>query len=440
MIGTTGGSANAPIFISEVRRMAGLSPLAGGASSLLTLPPANADNINNATVAPSLAASRTTLATGLPEDSSASGAMKFFSWRSEKNSRVPLTPVVDQGVCGCCWAVAAAGCINDRIAVQTGTNPMFMFQELLACEGSCRICSTCSVQSGFVYSASTGLSPTWSSSAQVGDKLTKNADKLKALGIPTGLSLHKGVDTGTTGGGLLSSRTDAHPSGGARSQSGSDKNACQKLKDALFPAAPAQMRLGGTPSRSPSILALQHAIMHQGPVVTIMRIYADFVIGSSSGKTPFESTEGIYIHRRARTNYDVRPDRNSELGTHCMVIVGWGTSGKGIPYWEVRNSWGVRWGDKGYCKIAMTSGALDNADVGVDMTITSLKNNITTHKYGNMWIAVGPISPSSGSHRSLYASYLGASGASKGSFCNPYALLCCMIGFSLLVLCLTSFS
>ena len=73
-----------------------------------------------------------------------------------------------------------------------------------------------------------------------------------------------------------------------------------------------------------------------GPVVAAMYIFEDFY--------EFEPSVEIYTH----------PKHGSSLGGHAVAIVGWGEEqqgGRSIPYWLVRNSWGVSWGDDGYFKI-----------------------------------------------------------------------------------------
>jgi len=36
---------------------------------------------------------------------------------------------------------------------------------------------------------------------------------------------------------------------------------------------------------------------------------------------------------------------------HVLAIVGWGETSDGTPYWILRNSWGIYWGDLGYAKL-----------------------------------------------------------------------------------------
>lgn len=42
----------------------------------------------------------------------------------------------------------------------------------------------------------------------------------------------------------------------------------------------------------------------------------------------------------------------SQLGGHAVMLIGYGTE-NGLDYWLCQNSWGPRWGDNGYFKIAV---------------------------------------------------------------------------------------
>jgi C1A family cysteine protease len=51
---------------------------------------------------------------------------------------------------------------------------------------------------------------------------------------------------------------------------------------------------------------------------------------------------------------------------HAVEIIGYGTD-NGIDYWNVRNSWGTTWGDKGYVKIARSDSTNDAGICGIAM-------------------------------------------------------------------------
>ena len=40
---------------------------------------------------------------------------------------------------------------------------------------------------------------------------------------------------------------------------------------------------------------------------------------------------------------------------HAVLLVGWGVEGS-KPYWTVKNSWGTRWGESGFGRIAIVDG------------------------------------------------------------------------------------
>ena len=41
---------------------------------------------------------------------------------------------------------------------------------------------------------------------------------------------------------------------------------------------------------------------------------------------------------------------------HPVLIVGYGTDDKAGSYWIAQNSWGTKWGEDGYVRIAITEG------------------------------------------------------------------------------------
>ena len=67
----------------------------------------------------------------------------------------------------------------------------------------------------------------------------------------------------------------------------------------------------------------------------------------------------IEADRAVFQNYASGIFNSAQCGTnldHAVIVVGWGTSGS-TEYWTVRNSWGTSWGERGYSRMAITSGA-----------------------------------------------------------------------------------
>jgi hypothetical protein len=74
---------------------------------------------------------------------------------------------------------------------------------------------------------------------------------------------------------------------------------------------------------------IRRDIYHWGPVSTVMKVFDDFL-----------QWDGVGIYE-----YDGKSDLQKVHVGHAVVIVGWGTSSEGVPYWIVRNSWGTSWGN-----------------------------------------------------------------------------------------------
>ena len=77
------------------------------------------------------------------------------------------------------------------------------------------------------------------------------------------------------------------------------------------------------------VYGIQREILKWGPVATTMDIYNDFY--------DFDAKTSIY-----RKNRDA-----VYISSHAIEIVGWGNK-DGVPYWQIKNSWGTDWGRNGY--------------------------------------------------------------------------------------------
>ncbi|KAJ1462852.1 hypothetical protein M885DRAFT_556549 [Pelagophyceae sp. CCMP2097] len=44
-------------------------------------------------------------------------------------------------------------------------------------------------------------------------------------------------------------------------------------------------------------------------------------------------------------------ERTAADTDHVIELVGWGVADDGMPYWEIRNSWGEYWGDDGFARV-----------------------------------------------------------------------------------------
>ncbi|KAJ1610256.1 putative preprocathepsin c precursor [Cryptosporidium canis] len=106
---------------------------------------------------------------------------------------------------------------------------------------------------------------------------------------------------------------------------------------------------------------MKEEIFKNGPIVAAMHIDTSMLVYDN----------GIYdTVPDDHTKYCDLPNKQLngwEYTNHAIVVVGWGEE-NGIPYWIIRNSWGVNWGKKGYAKVrrGKNIGGIENQAVFID--------------------------------------------------------------------------
>lgn len=91
---------------------------------------------------------------------------------------------------------------------------------------------------------------------------------------------------------------------------------------------------------------IKREILERGPVVAPMNLMSDFLVYSGGIYSPLDSATVV----RGSEGKPVQ---------HAVTIIGWGKD-SGIPYWLIQNSFGTKWGEEGYAKVAIDEVLMEN--------------------------------------------------------------------------------
>jgi len=234
---------------------------------------------------------------GTPDATSTSGRRNLRSadwpesidWRARSPS--VITPVKDQGLCGSCWAFAAASVLESHLAIATGKLLSLSPQELVSCApnynhcGGDGGCSGSTAELAYDYVAEHGLVTEWAA--------------------------------------------------GYTSYYGKSRHChLQEDHDGYFMDAKASVD-GFSSLPTNSYDSLMYAVGNIGPVV----------LSVAASNWTFYSG-GVLDDSDMTSHYDIN---------HAVVLEGYGTDEEtGEDYWLVRNSWGVEWGENGYIRLKRT--------------------------------------------------------------------------------------
>lgn len=279
--------------------------------------------------------------------------------QTQAKQLIPQT-VYNQYACGSCWAVSSASMMSDRWALASKTSyKMLSPTYILSCMPQSQKCN-----GGFPSSAGIFLERQGIPTAECYDYTWCSQN-----------SNCKNNIQGTNLSNLIPPCKDSQCIFDCKytSNSSPSSQSCTNQSKALelYRAIPQSTQALFTPE------AIKSDMLAHGPVVAVYRVFNDFLVGQLKPTgDKWASTKGIYVHILNDTsiyNYKstscLGPGAGGThpsqcyRGNHAVVIVGWGEERNvkvgartfdRLPYWIVRNSWGDKWGEKGYFRIAQS--------------------------------------------------------------------------------------
>ena len=294
-----------------------------------------------------------------------------FDWKKINKN---LTPVQQQYQCGSCWAVSTATCIADKFVIKNliDFNPEISYTYLMSCwineiNMKCRG-SNPYLALTYINEFGIGTDKIVNANYDWCTQLTKNCKKIK-IDPKTNTQYDSCLcqnANGTNDEIILSSLIPD-----CKEKNFQDEKNVKFFitKPQWIPLTVEEATKDWVKLNQKKTLFKQH-IMNHGPVIGGFLVYKNLLQPAGgnfrcNGKNP----ANIYLEN---VNYMTQKfqqlDQNSTVGSHAVVIVGWG-SGKitedlfkpkgdpqkkiDVPYWIVRNSWGKQWGDEGYFNMAM---------------------------------------------------------------------------------------
>ena len=261
-----------------------------------------------------------------------------------------LSPVKNQGKCGSCWAFATTSALSNRFNIQS-----MGLMEVALSATKLILCDWGGTGSGLLPSP-------YTEGRRIRDALNKVGDV--DVGVTNtscfGSSLFHAArflyEIGTTTENCLSYDKKLGDIGQYQKLGSFDSTVniplCLSITGALGDMCSDQEfdeKTGmefGTPSKFYKCInyysimnneeQIRLEIRKWGPVVASMEVYPDFYTFNDTNANVIYEWDGKY----------------KQVGGHAVEIVGWGVDkDNGMAYWQIKNSWGPEWGDKGYFRM-----------------------------------------------------------------------------------------
>lgn len=258
---------------------------------------------------------KTTTKTILPR-SSATTLPTSFDWRDNG----AVTSVKDQGSVGTCWAFSTVGNVEGQYAIKNKKLVDLSVEYLVDCDGSSEPESghaDCSVFGGWPYLAYDFI--------------------IKSKGLPTWEQDPYCVGTG-----------DCYPCmQGPVSLCGPPPFYCNETITASCKSMTPFTTISSWATVEANEDAVADALVTYGPLSIIM---------DATQLSYYKG--GIWSGHISGEPAALGCHNDFDSTNHAVLLVGYGVEGGGQPYWVVKNSWGQKWGEEGYFRIAKSSASL----------------------------------------------------------------------------------
>lgn len=260
-----------------------------------------------------------------------------------------LTPVKNQGSCGSCWAFASSSTLADKFNIQSmgAMNIDLSASKIILCdftneksiahpdlnEAQAEREELDLLRNSACYGNS--LFHAWRYLYIVGTNTEECVPYDKKYGLFNELdNLSSFQDSNSI---PLCSQVTGILGDMCSDFTFNDTNAVETGTPARFYKCLHYYSISGTPENGGDQTNIQYDIYRWGPVSSAFKVYPDFYT--------FDAKNEVYEWN----------GEGPQVGGHAIEIVGWGetvkSNGEIIPWWLIKNSWGVEWGDKGYFKM-----------------------------------------------------------------------------------------
>jgi cathepsin B len=234
-----------------------------------------------------------------------------------------LQCVKNQGACGCCFAMATAGALGDRLTIMTLAQFVLELSpyQMIMCEDAI---NTETHDPAYLQQIN---NLAHSSGACNGNSLFNAMDFMYTCGLTT----QRCVNEGEFGKYNIKRLEDV--------KTGDDIPMCQDIIGKDYDScldretAARFFRICAGYSVDSDPYSIKQEIYKWGPVASGFNVYEDFL-------DPYDGTT-IYMGPK---------EGSKNLGGHAIKIMGWGKEGD-TEFWWCCNSWGPEWGLSGYFKM-----------------------------------------------------------------------------------------